>query len=177
MALTIEKLNLFVLDSAKDKSHKQFVKNYHFQCNGRTCYFSPRQIFDFYRHGNYVPWNVAPPREGQQSADWTGCTAQTTDVLAERHSCWCLQAKSCYSIKKPFHEFTQIFNHFVLKKKLTSICGMVFKSSEPITEKAVLVTWVNLFGFSIVALTVYLTWPYSPSKEDGMFSGSWNWKG
>lgn len=62
-------------------------------------------------------------------------------------------------------------------RKLTSICGMVFKSSEPMTENAVLVTWVNLFGFSIVALTVYRTWPYSPSKEEGMFSGSWNWKG
>lgn len=123
MAVTIQNLNCLFQIQLKKKSHKKFVKNYHFQCNGRTCYFSPRQIFDFYRHGNYVPWNVAPPREGQQSADWTGCTAQTTDVFAERHSCWCLQPKSCYAIKKPFHEFTQIFNHFVLKKNLRLFAG------------------------------------------------------
>lgn len=103
--------------------------------------------------------------------------------IDNRCFCWVLfllvfvgEIMLCY--KKSY--FMSLFKYLIIlfwKKKFMFICGMVFKFSELIIENVVLVIWVNFFGFLIVVLIVYFMWLYLFLKEDGMFFGSWNWKG
>ena len=55
--------------------------------------------------------------------------------------------------------------------------GNWFRSRAAMTVKGIIVGWSALFGTSTVARAEYLTRPYSPSNDEGMFSGRVYWKG